>query len=202
MVLDDSMVGKNTRILTEIDLGHVLEVTEKTRYPIRNKAIVLLSIEAGLSPNEIASLYRRHVLDEDYLLGEMIDLRHKKSKYLTERCIPFQKKGRLWNSLHSLLENAPATPNDPLIISERACDGGGATKSPGSKELRSMRPSSISYVFYKVLYNAGIVGASALSFRTTFIINESQNRSIFDLAKVSGLKSLDATAKKIPEFCV
>jgi hypothetical protein len=157
------------RILTSAEIDSLLTVCEETRYPIRNRGIVLLATDAGLTPYEMSYLRRRHLHGDDGLLGESIDLRGKASKYLKPRRIPMPRKGRLWAAMHSLLENVPAVPDDPLIISERAIKGGKATQTPGRGELTAMRPTSISYIFWKMMDKAGVDHASALSARNTFI---------------------------------
>ncbi|MBO9428555.1 site-specific integrase [Sulfitobacter sp. R18_1] len=157
------------RILSPSEIENLLEVAEDTRYPIRNRGIVLLATDAGLTPYEMSYLCRYHLYGDDGLLGDSIDLRGKTSKYLRPRRIPMPRKGRLWSAMHDLLENVPAVPGDPLIISERAVRGGKATKTPGRTDLTSMRPTSISYVFWKMMDKAGISHASALSARNTFI---------------------------------
>ncbi len=190
--------NKNSvRILSPEDVSRLIKVTSLTRYPIRNAGILLLAVDGGLTPLEISFLKRRHILGDDFLLGEQIDLRSKPGRQLRPRVIPMPFDGRLWNAMHSLLENVPATPVDPLIISERACDGGAATKDPGSKDLRSMRSTSISYVFWKLMSKAGIRNASASTARTTFIVRAGRSASrsevsLRNVAEITGQRSLDS----------
>lgn len=188
------------RILSDSDIHSMLKVAEQTRYPIRNRAIILLGTDAGLTPREMSYLKRYHVYGEDDLLGEAIDLRSKPGVYLTARLIPMAREGRLWFALHDLLENAPAVPADPLIISERAVDGGGATKDPGSKPLRAMRRDSISYVYWKIMEKAGIANASALTARATFIVRACRQAtedrlSLRTVQEMTGLRSLDSVQR-------
>ncbi|EPX83550.1 site-specific integrase [Salipiger mucosus] len=188
------------RILSDLDVDNMLTVASKTRYPIRNRAIILLGTDAGLTPREMSFLKRYHVYGDDDLLGEAIDLRAKPGVYLTSRVIPMAREGRLWNALHSLLENAPAVPGDPLIISERAVDGGGATKDPGSKPLRAMRRDSISYVYWKIMEKAGIANASALTARATFIVRACRQAtedrlSLRSVQEMTGLRSLESVQR-------
>ena len=188
------------RILSEADITAMLKVAETTRYPIRNRAIILLGTDAGLTPLEICYLRRYHVYGDDDLLGETIDLRAKPGTYRMPRVIPMPRDGRLWNAIHSLLENAPAVPADPLIISERAVDGGKATKYPGTKDLRSMRTDSISYVFWKVMEKAGIPNASALTARATCIVKAGRaaaekGLSIRNVQEMTGLRSLESVQR-------
>lgn len=188
------------RILSASEVDSLLEVCEETRYSIRNRGIVLLATDAGLTPYEMSYLRRRHLHGDDGLLGESIDLRGKASKYLKPRRIPMPRKGRLWGAMHSLLENVPAVPDDPLIISERAVRGGKATQTPGRAELTAMRPTSISYVFWKIMDKAGVVHASALSARNTFIhsagLNAIQQRiSLRNVQALSGHGDLKSVVR-------
>ncbi|ANT63109.1 hypothetical protein AYJ57_21815 (plasmid) [Salipiger sp. CCB-MM3] len=188
------------RVLSELDIERMLEVADATRYPIRNRAIILLGTDAGLTPLEISYLKRYHVYGDDDLLGEAIDLRAKPGVYRMPRVIPMVRKGRLWNAIHSLLENVPAVPGDPLVISERATEGGKATLNPGSKPLRAMRTDSISYVFWKVMDKAGISNASALTARATFIVKAGKTAaergmSIRNVQEMTGLRSLESVQR-------
>jgi integrase len=194
------------RILSEYEVESLLIAASETRYPIRNRAIILLGVDGGLKPLEMAYLKRRHLLGSDGLLGEKIDLRNKPGSRLSPRVVPMPREGRLWNAMHSLLENVPATPDDPLIISERATEGGQATKYPGTKDLKAMRPSSISYVFYKAMMKAGISDASANTARTTFIVKvvdkvRGENMPIREIQRMSGQR-YTARIERIIEGCV
>ncbi len=190
----------NVRILSDFEVDSVLRVAEVTRYPIRNRGIILLATDAGLTPYEMSYVKRMHLLGEDGLLGEQIDLRGKRNKYLKPRRIPMPRSGRLWGAMHELLENVPAVPEDPLIISERAVKGGKATRSPGAKELFAMRATSISYIFWKMMDKAGVANASATSARSTFILKASkhaveQKVSLRNVQELSGQRSLDGLVR-------
>ena len=190
----------DVRILSEFEVGTLLKVAEDSRYPFRNRGIVLLATDAGMTPYEMSYLKRRHLLGVDGLLGEEIDLRAKPGKYLMPRRIPMQRHGRLWTAMHLLLENVPAVPDDPLIISERAVKGGKATKDPGSKPLRAMRSTSISYIFWKLMVKAGIAGASASTARTTFIARAGHEASkgkmsLRNVQELSGQRSLESVQR-------
>lgn len=159
---------KAPQILTETDIQALLKAASLTRYPVRNRAIVLLTCDAGLTPSEIAHLRRYNMLGEDGLLSDRIDLLNKPTKRLSPRIIPIGHKSRLWWAILDLLKNAPARPEAPLIISERALEGGGATKEPVGSALNPMRPDSICYVYYKLCAKAN-VDASARTGRHTFM---------------------------------
>lgn len=183
--------------IDEREIRRLLKVAEATRYPIRNRGLVLLATDAGLSPLEMSYIRREHLFRPEGGIGEEIDLRGKPGAWFRPRVIPMPRRGRLWNAMHTLIENVPATPKDPLIISERATPGGGATKEPGTKDLRAMRSTSISYVLWKLMEKAGISGASALTCRTTFIVKLGQRAqksklSLRNVQALAGYRSLDS----------
>jgi hypothetical protein len=185
------------KYIDEWEIEAMLKVAEGTRYPIRNRGLVLLATDAGLSPLEMSYIRREHLFRPEGGLSDEIDLRGKPGAWFRPRVIPMPRHGRLWNAMHTLIENVPATPRDPLIISERATPGGGATKQPGTKDLRAMRSTSISYVLWKLMAKAGIAGASALTCRTTFIVKLGQHArkselSLRNVQELAGYRSLDS----------
>lgn len=184
------------RILNEDEIDRLLAAAEDTRYPERNRVIVLLACEAGLKAREIAYVRRYNVLTDRGVLGNHIDLSGIKRSQLKARKIPIGYKTRFWWALHDLLDSAPALPRDPLIISERALDGGGATKQPGQNELKPMRPTSIAYIFFKLFEKTGIDAPTNCG-RNTFVVNVgrkvAQHRAtIRDMQEITGYKTVDS----------
>jgi integrase len=57
------MSGKQAKILAANHIDDLLLFAETTRYPIRDRVIVLLSVKAGLRAAEIANLTWEMVLD-------------------------------------------------------------------------------------------------------------------------------------------
>jgi integrase len=49
-------LGKQAKVLSKAQVDRVLRHVEATRHPVRNRAIILLSVKAGLRAKEIASL--------------------------------------------------------------------------------------------------------------------------------------------------
>ncbi len=171
----------------------------ETRYPERNRLIVLLATDAGLKPSEIAWMPREAVLTDRGVLGDHIDLAGKPGRKLLARRIPIVVRGRLWKAIDSVLTNAPGTPVDPLIISERALDGGGATKDPGATALERMRSSSISYLFFRLCRIADLPDqAAARLARRTFITTAGRRSrslpgsSLRDVQAMTGQRSLES----------
>lgn len=186
--------------LEEWEIESLLRVAEATRYPIRNRGIVLLMTDAGLSPLEMSGLKRHHLFRPSGGLGAEISLKGKDGVYRAPRTIPMPRKGRLWRAMHDMIENIPAMPHDPLIISERATPGGKATRKPGARHLRQMEASSICYVMYKMLGKAGIAHASAMTARTTFIVKlgdraRETKKSLRNVQELAGLRSLDGVQR-------
>lgn len=170
----------------------------ETRYPRRNRLIVLLAADAGLKPSEIAWIPREAVLTDRGVLGDHIDLTSKPGRKLMARKIPMVVRGRLWKAIDSVLTHAPGTPSDPLIISERALDGGGATKDPGSSSLERMRSSSVRYLFYRLCAIARLPEeAAARLARRAFITKAARQcrtipgATLRDVQAMAGHRSLD-----------
>ncbi len=57
------MAGKQAKILFDDHVKALLAYTQRSRYPVRNHVIVLLSVKAGLRAGEIANLTWPMVLD-------------------------------------------------------------------------------------------------------------------------------------------
>ena len=58
-------LGKQAKTLTKGQAEAILGFLAKTRYPIRNRAIFLLSLRAGLRAKEIALLSWEMITDAD-----------------------------------------------------------------------------------------------------------------------------------------
>ena len=85
-------LNKQAKILTtkqqELTLGYL----ERTRYPLRNKIIFMLSYKAGLRAKEIANLTWLMVCDSEGQLSHEINLINKASKgKQSGRTIPMHK---------------------------------------------------------------------------------------------------------------
>lgn len=186
-------------ILDDRQVKALVAACLETRYPERNRLVVLLASDAGLKPSEIAWMPREAVLTDRGVLGDHIDLAGKPGRKLLARRIPIVVRGRLWKALDSVLTNAPGTPCDPLIISERALEGGGATKDPGASALERMRSSSISYLFFRLCRIAGLPDQAAARLARRSFITAAGRRarslpgvSLRDVQAMSGQRSLES----------
>jgi integrase len=74
------MAGKQAKILSERHLRYLLTYIGATRYPDRNRIMILLSVKAGLRAGEIAGLTWDMVLDPSGEIGTTIELHDKAAK--------------------------------------------------------------------------------------------------------------------------
>ena len=80
--------------LADSNYEDLLIFADTTRYPIRNRLIVLLSVKAGLRAGEIANLTWDMVLDPTGAIGPAIELRDWAAKKGSGRCIPIHPELR------------------------------------------------------------------------------------------------------------
>ena len=84
-------LGKQAKTLTKPQIDAVLGYLAKTRYPVRDRVIFLLSVKAGLRAKEIASLTWAMVTDAEGTLSDTISLTDIASKGRGGRVIPINK---------------------------------------------------------------------------------------------------------------
>src|SRR5206468_9827427 len=102
------MAGKQAKTLSADHIDDLLLFAERSRHPLRNRLIVLLSLKAGLRAAEIAKLTWDMVLDPSGEVGVTLELQDKIAKKRSGRSIP----------LHTDIRKA-------LIDARRLCSGGG-----------------------------------------------------------------------------
>src|SRR5690242_5503762 len=110
------MPGKQAKILSDNQIARLLEfATHHTRYPTRNRLLVLLSVKAGLRAGEISKLTWHMVSDPDGSVGSMIELHDNAAKKGSGRRIPLNKQLQ-----EALTEwRAISTSSHNVITSER-----------------------------------------------------------------------------------
>ena len=183
-------IGKQAKILTNKQQELLLTYLDNSRYPLRNKVILLLSFKAGLRAKEIAEITWSMVCNAEVKIGTEINLTNKASKgKYSGRIIPLQKQ--LKNFLEMLLQQKSKDINFSLerhiIDSER----GYKTSS-----------QAIVNWFYALYKSVGIEGCSSHSGRRTFITNAAKNislvgGSINDVRLLAGHTSLATTQRYI-----
>jgi len=82
------MSGKRAKILSTTDVHQLLLFASRTRNPLRNRVIVLLSAKAGLRAGEIAALTWDMLADAQGRVGRVIELRDCAAKKGSGRLIP------------------------------------------------------------------------------------------------------------------
>ena len=177
------MLGKQAKILSDDNIRDLLAFATLTRYPTRNRVIVLLSVKAGLRAGEIANLTWAMVTDPAGDIGLVIALEDRIAKKKSGRVIP----------LHSDLRNALATLQEmtgvdgPVIRSER--------DTP-------MAPATI-VNWFTIAYRAiGLTGCSSHSGRRTFVTRAARlvhkaGGSLRDVQILAGHRSIQTTQRYI-----
>jgi integrase/recombinase XerD len=144
------MIGKQAKVLTEQHIGELLAYAARSRYPERNRVIVLFSVKAGLRAGEIAKSTWEILLAADGSIGKTLELHDSAAKKKSGRRIP------LHNDLRAALEDLLiwSTPEGSIVRSER-----------GSR----MTPGSVVNWFAEAYRSLNLLGCSSHSGRRTFI---------------------------------
>ncbi len=109
------MLGKQAKVLSDKNICDLLAFTGRTRYPSRNRVIVLLSVKAGLRAGEIANLTWNMVTDPTGNVDAVIALPDHIAKNKSGRQIPLHSDLR---AALTALQNVTGDTG-PLIKSER-----------------------------------------------------------------------------------
>lgn len=177
------MPGKQAKILSADHIDDLVFFAERSRHPVRNSLIVLLSVRAGLRAAEIAKLTWDMVLGPSGDIGSAIELRDHAAKKGSGRSIPLHRDLR--DALATLRPSSPGA--GPIIRSER---GG------------PMTPLSI-VIWFKRAYDAlGLDGCTSHSGRRTFITRAARlvhkaGGSLRDVQLLAGHRSIQTTQRYI-----
>ncbi|HEY7229852.1 MAG TPA: site-specific integrase [Pseudolabrys sp.] len=177
------MSGRQAKIISESTYKDLLVFAATTRYPVRNRLLVLLSVKAGLRAGEIANLAWDMVLDPRSEVGPVIELRDWAAKKGSGRLIPIHP------DLHDGLVawRKSVLPIGALIHSERG---------------QGMRPVSIVNWFAKAYRAIDAKGCSSHSGRRTFITRAARlvhkaGGSLRDVQLLAGHRSIQTTQRYI-----
>ena len=178
------MIGKRAKILSPDHIGDLLVFAHQTRNPIRNEALVLLSVKAGLRAGEIAKLTWPMVAEPTGQVGWSIELQDRIAKKSSGRVIPIHPELR--TALVKLRQQRHDV-SGPLIRSER---GG------------PMTPLSIVVWFNRAFKNIGLHGCSSHSGRRTFVTRAARlvhkaGGSLRDVQLLAGHRSIQTTQRYI-----
>jgi len=177
------MAGRQAKTLAPMALKRMLAYVNRRSLSVRNKAIILLSVKAGLRAAEIANLEWSMVLDPSGKIADTIAIEDRIAKKKSGRRIP----------MHSDLNQALArlyklsSGNGPVIESWR---GG------------HMSPNSIVNWFAVLYRSLDLAGCSSHSGRRTFVTRAAKltykaGGSLRDVQILAGHRSIETTQKYI-----
>ena len=178
-----AMAGKQAKILSDRHLRYLLTYVGATRYPDRNRILVLLSVKAGLRAGEIANLTWDMVLGPSGEIGSTIELHDTAAKKSSGRRVPVHP------DLHAALMawRQKTVGGGPVVRSER---GG------------PMTATSIVNWFAKAYWRLHLNGCSSHSGRRTFITRAARlvhqaGGSLRDVQLLAGHQSIVTTERYI-----
>ena len=190
-------LGKQAKTLTEVQVRARLRYVEtETRFPKRNRVIVLLSFRAGLRAREIAGVTWGMLTDAEGNLADSLALTNTASKGKRGgRVLPLhpELKAALGELMEDEQERGRVTP-----------DGYVVTLAKGNLDLPS-RAASVSFLFNKDWFKElGFVGASSHSGRRTFLTKaarmvSSVGGSMRDVQALAGHASLAMTQRYVDQ---
>jgi integrase len=179
------MLGKQAKIINPVDMRRVLSNVGKSKLPLRNRAIVLLSLRAGLRACEIANLTWGMVTTPKGDIGQTLDIHSSIAKKGSGRRLPLHPDLRetLLALKQTSLRAFDFAPDKPIIQSHR-----------GAK----MRANSIVNWFISLYRDLELVGCSSHSGRRTFITQAARNAhkagaSLRDVQLLAGHRSIETT---------
>ena len=178
-------LGKQAKTLSKGQIEATLGYLVKTRYPVRNRVIFLLSIKAGLRAKEIAFLTWEMITDGDGEIGRAIHLQDKASKGRSGRIIPLNEELR--SALTDWRRTVWVTASTSVISTER------------SKRTSAQNVVNLFARWYREL---GFHGCASHSGRRTFITNtarkiSSVGGSLRDIQILAGHTNLRTTQRYI-----
>lgn len=175
------MITKKAKTLKDSHFKAALAYVINTRYPLRNKVLLLLSYKAGLRSKEMAEITWSMVCTADSEIDTHITLTNKAAKGNSGRLIPMNKDLHL--ALIELKSQLSPQPNDKIIFGERG-DG--------------MTAHGIQTFFMRLYKDLNLQGCSSHSGRRTFITNIARNISKYggslkDAQEIAGHANLSTT---------
>jgi integrase len=187
------MPGKQAKILSDTEVNQLLHFARRTRNPLRNRVIVLLSAKAGMRAGEIAALTWDMVLDPQSQIGSVIELRDSAAKKGSGRLIPIhpdlRKALAAWRKSSGRKSSGRKSSADSTYVvrSER---GG------------QMTPLSVVVWFNRAFHKVGLSGCSSHSGRRTFITRAARlvhkaGGSLRDVQLLAGHRSIQTTQRYI-----
>lgn len=177
------MAGKQAKLLKTADFKLIWRRLGRTRHVVRNRAMFLLSVKAGLRAGEIAQLTWPMVLAADGTVSPVIELHDCAAKKRSGRIIPMH--GHLRRALIKLRRRSQS--DGPVIESERG---------------EAMTAGSVVNWFAWLYRDLGLDGCTSHSGRRTFITTAAKKvhlagGSLRDVQELAGHKSISMTQRYI-----
>ncbi len=177
------------KMLTPEEIAAVLRHVEAhSRYPERDRVMVLLSVRAGLRASEIAGLDWRHALTADgTAVAAEIDLPRQVTKGAKRaRVIPVHEELKVALEAFRAAFPERVAPGQPVVFSERGRYGA----------------NGIAHWFRRIYQDAGLVGASSHSGRRTLLTNLARRcaqagASLRDVQRIAGHADLGTTERYV-----
>ena len=178
------MSGRQAKLIAPAVLQRVLRHVKSHPYPLRSRAIILLSAKAGLRAAEIARLEWPMVLDANGKVGQSMAIEDRIAKKKSGRRIPIHPALRL--TLVRLHRQTKCL-DGPVI---RSRQGG------------PMRPNSIVNWFIALYAELELKGCSSHSGRRTFVTQAARlihkaGGSLRDVQLLAGHRSIETTQRYI-----
>ncbi len=177
------------KMLMPEEIAAVLRHIEAhSRYPERDRVMVLLSVRAGLRASEIAGLSFEHVLTADgSAVAEEIDLPRLITKgEKRARVIPIHDELRVALEAYMAAWPERVGPGRPVVFSERGRYGA----------------NGVAHWFKRIYRDAGFFGASSHSGRRTLLTNLARRcaqagASLRDVQRIAGHADLGTTERYV-----
>ncbi len=180
-------LGKQAKTLTKAQIDATLNYLSSSRYPVRNRAILLLSVKAGLRAKEIASLTWDIATTSDGEIGTVIHLTNEASKDRGGgRVIPLN----------------PGTEGSPLSLHQSPSRARPSTFVITTERTTQTSSQAIVNLFSRWYRDLGFSGCSSHSGRRTFITNAARKistvgGSLRDIQALAGHSNLSTTQRYI-----
>ena len=177
------MPGRQAKVISATTLRRMLAYARKSSHPARNRAVILLSIKAGLRAAEVAKLEWSMVLNARGHVADTICVQDAIAKRRAGRRVPLHPELR--QALTKLL--AEGIGKGPIIVSAR---GG------------RLQANSVVNWFVTMFQELGVEGCSSHSGRRTFITTAARNVhrvgcSLRDVQLLAGHSSIETTQRYI-----
>lgn len=166
------------KTLTPAELDQVLRHVASTRYPQRNRVMVLMSFWSGMRVGEIAALKVSDVRADDGAVLREVKLAPTQTKGHRGRTVFLNERLRAELSAY-LKDHKPRNADAPLFYTEKRT---------------GFSANTLAQWFFWLYKRAGIAGASSHSGRRTFITSlAAQGIGVRVLASLAGHRSIAVT---------